>query len=304
MASWSGKSKGGKFGYVFFILLLKYTNIKIVYFFIRLVAFYFLIVSNKNPIRYYFEKIHGYGKLKTIVSIYQNYYLLGQVLIDKISVLSGYKNPFTYDFEGEEFLRKMAEDKKGGLLIGAHIGNWEIAGQLLKRIDIKVNIVMYEAEHKSIKAIYNKYNIVNNATIIPIKDDFSHLFKIKNAFEKHELVVMHGDRFLDNTKTITINFMNKPAKFPVGPFYLASKYKVPISYVYALKETPTHYHFFASKAKQYPYIANKKDWIKNLNNILQDYVVSLEQIIKKYPLQWFNYYYFWNEKIKNKLENQ
>ncbi len=295
MTSWSGKSRGGKFGYRFFISLLKYTNIKVTYFFIKFVALYFLIVSDKTSSKFYFKKILGYNRLKTLLGIYKNYCLLGQVLIDKISVLSGLEKTFTFDFEGESFLRQMVQKKKGGLLIGAHMGNWEVAGQLLKRLDIKINIVMYEAEQKKIKELLENNMVKNDANIISIKDDFSHLFKIKEAFNNNEMVVMHGDRFLLGTNTITMNFMNKSAQFPTGPLYLASKNNVPVSYVYALKKSATHYHFYATKGKVYPYPAKIKNRKQELTNMVQDYINSLESIIKKYPLQWFNYYPFWEE---------
>ena len=53
-------------------------------------------------------------------------------------------------------LHAMSEEGKGGVLIGAHMGNWEIAGQLLERIKTPVNIVMLEAEHERIKRILDE----------------------------------------------------------------------------------------------------------------------------------------------------
>lgn len=298
MTIWSGKSRGGKIGYQFFISLLKYTNIKVAYFFLRFVALYFLIVSDKTSSKFYFNTVFGYNKLKTLISIYKNYCLLGEVLIDKIVVLAGFKGKFTFDFEGEKNLRRMVQDKKGGLLIGAHMGNWEVAGQLLERLDARINIVMYEAEHKKIKELLNSKMKKNNTNIITIKDDFSHLFNIRRAFDRNEIVVMHGDRFLPETNTVIVEFLNKPAQFPTGPLYLASKNNVPVSFVYTLKDSATHYHFYATKGKVYPYPSKIKTRKQEMENMVRDYVTSLESIIKKYPLQWFNYHPFWEEEKK------
>ena len=77
MSGWSGKSKGGALGYRFFILLIRNTSIRFTYFFIRIVAFYYLIFSSKNAMRFYFREIHEFGKWKTVKSIYSNYCLLG-----------------------------------------------------------------------------------------------------------------------------------------------------------------------------------------------------------------------------------
>ncbi len=300
MSEWTGKSRGGALGYKIFIFLIKYTHIRIAYFFLKFVAVYFFFFSNKTSLIFYFRKIHGYGQLKTYLSIYKNYCLLGEILIDKIALLSGVAKCFTFDFDGEENLRQIVSGGRGGLLVGAHMGNWEVAGQLLERIDTRINLVMYEAEHEQIKAILDDVLIKKNLNVIPIKDDFTHLFKLAEAFENKEIVVMHGDRFLPGTSTLFLNFMNHQAQFPTGPVYLAAKHQVPVSFVYTLKERLNHYHFFATPAKVYPYPANLKTRKQLITVMVEEYVKATEVIVKKYPTQWFNYYPFWEEeKIKS-----
>ncbi len=63
---------------------------------------------------------------------------------------------------------------------------------------------------------------------------------------------MHADRFLEGNKTITANFLNKPALFPAGPFLLARTFQVPVSFVFAMKDRSFDYHFYASPPKIYP----------------------------------------------------
>ena len=125
---WSGKSKGGALGYRFFIVLIKHTSIKVTYFFIRIVALYYLIFTAKSASRFFFSTILGYSRCRTVSAIYRNYCLLGEVLVDKVAMFSGSKTGFTFDFDGEEHLRAMSSEGMGGILIGAHMGNWEIAG--------------------------------------------------------------------------------------------------------------------------------------------------------------------------------
>jgi predicted LPLAT superfamily acyltransferase len=182
---------------------------------------------------------------------------------------------------------------KGGFLIGAHIGNWEIAGQFLERIETKVHIVMLEAEHEKIKNLLESVMTKKKIDIITIQDDFSHLFAIKDALFKNELVAIHGDRFLPGAKTLEEKFLGKPALFPAGPFYLAIKYKKPVTFVSAVKETDTHYHFYATKPKLYQSETNDTSRNLQLQIILKDYISEIEKILKKHPEQWFNYYYFW-----------
>lgn len=76
----------------------------------------------------------------------------------------------------------------------------------------------------------------------------------------------------------------------MGPFLLAAKFKVPVSFVFAVKESKLHYHFFASEVKDYT--AANKDAV--MQEMLNEYAAEMEKKLKQYPEQWFNYYNFWH----------
>ena len=68
-------------------------------------------------------------------------------------MMSSKKKAFTYTFNNEKVLREMSNNQKGGILISAHLGNWENAGNLIhQRITSTINIVMLDAEVKKIKS--------------------------------------------------------------------------------------------------------------------------------------------------------
>jgi predicted LPLAT superfamily acyltransferase len=294
MATWEGKTRGGTAGYRFFIFLLKYPGLKFSYFFLRFVVLYYVFFASKarNPIFYYFNTILGFSWLKSVRYLFKNFYRLGQVLLDKVALLAGFSNKFTFNFEGEEYLHQMANDG-GGFLIGAHIGNWEIAGQLLDRIDTKVHILMLEAEHARIKLLLDSVMTKKTMHIISIKDDFSHLIEIREALNNNEIIAMHGDRFIEGSPTITGELLGRSATFPYGPFFMPVKYKKAVTFVSAAKETDTHYHFYATKPMIYRAGRDSQEVEEKVNNMLGDYTKEMERILDQYPEQWFNYYYFW-----------
>ncbi len=296
MSSWKGKTRGGLTGYRIFLFLLQNININAAYLLLYFVASYYVIFARKarKPMYYYFNNIIGFGILKSIYYLYLNNLTFGKVIIDKVVMMAGIQNKFTFEFEGEQHLHQMGNNN-GGLIIGAHVGNWEIAGHLLDRINKPVHIVMLDAEHKKIKNLLDNVMTQKKMNVIPIKDDMSHLFQIKEALIANEIVAIHGDRFLPGSKTMSINFLGKDAQFPTGPFYIAMKYNKPVTFVSAVKENNKHYHLKATSPKIY---LNSKSLI-NRNKILQkmitDYTQELELTLNKYPEQWFNYYYFWNK---------
>ncbi len=292
MSSWDGKTRGGLTGYRIFVYILKTFGLGPAYFLLRFVSFHYFLFSresNRN-IYFYFRKMLGYGTWRARISVYRNYYKLGQVLIDKIAVMSGLGKRFTYDWDGEEHLRNMTE---GGLLVSAHIGSWEIAGNFLHRVNTRFNIVMYDEEHQKIKTYLEEVMTEKNLHVIPIKDDLSHVMAIKKALENKELIAIHADRFVEGSKTLKHPFLGREALFPEGPFYLAARFGAPVSFVFAVKESRKHYHFFASEAKTYKTSNPRSIREEDLRPMIKDYICRMEKIIEGYPLQWFNYHKFW-----------
>jgi predicted LPLAT superfamily acyltransferase len=291
MPSWEGKSKATPLGYRIFVGVLKTFGIRPAYGLLRLVALYYVFFSassTKNLYSFFRHRL-GRGKWSSIAAIYQNYYWFGQTLIDKVVVQSGMPVPFEFEFEGEQHLRKMVTDGKGGLLLSAHIGNWEIAGHLLKRLNTTINIVMYDGEQQQIKAYLQQVTGARNTQLILIKEDLSHIFAISEALGKNELVCIHADRFMEGNKTLRTSFLQSAANFPAGPFILASRFNVPVSFVFACKENSRQYHFFASE----PARVDELPKTEKMQYYLQAFAKEMELKTKRYPEQWFNYYDFW-----------
>jgi predicted LPLAT superfamily acyltransferase len=93
-------------------------------------------------------------------------------------------------------------------------------------------------------------------------------------------------------------FLGREAEFPAGPFYLAMTHNVPVSFVFAMKESRKHYHFHASEPKSYHAAASGKQKKEVLAEIIGNFAGEMESMVRTYPLQWFNYYDFW-EKTKS-----
>jgi len=291
MSSWKGKSRGTPLGYRIFVWVIRTFGIKAAYLLLRIVTAYFFFTSAKasKALYHLYHRKLGYNRTRSVFKIYRNYFLLGQTLIDKVAVMSGINNPFTFHFDGEENLREINRLNKGGILLSAHIGNWDIAGHLFKRLESKINIVLYDGEHEQIKKYLQGVTGRPVVNIIVIKNDLSHIYAISEAFQKNELVCMHADRFIEGNKTMQVDFLGEKARFPMGPFLLAAKFRVPVSFVFAVKEKPLHYHLFSSPAADYSVYPKEEVMQKMLN----DFSAAMEEKTKRYPEQWFNYFPFW-----------
>ncbi|MFO7829832.1 MAG: acyltransferase [Bacteroidales bacterium] len=297
MPSWKGQSRGNVLGYKIFVFTLKHLGLSFAYFILRFVTFYYFLfsTSSSKPLYFYFRKIIRYSRLKSVISIYRNYYVFGQVLLDKIAILGGLKEKFTYNFDGEHHLREMAKNNTGGIIVNAHVGNFEIAGQLLERLQTRINVLMLDAEHQQIKKYLSNVLVNKDVKIIPLQNNYSHILPISEALINKELIAMAGDRYIEQSKVFKVNFMGQKALFPGGPFYLAARFGVPVTFAFAMKETKNHYHFYATEPQFVKRYKNPEEQEKEIKSFVEKYALEFERILKIYPLQWFNYYQFWEK---------
>ncbi|WP_347051568.1 lipid A biosynthesis acyltransferase [Flavobacterium olei] len=289
MSQWDGKSKGTVLGYKIFVFLIQKAGVKSAYVLLYFVAsYYFLFLKKSNKaISYYFKERLKYSRFKSKKMVFKSYYTFGQTIIDKISISAGMRNKFTYEFDGIETLKQLLADKKGGVLISAHVGNFEIAEHFLGDIDLnfQINLVTTDLEHSAIKNYLESVTQKATVKFIIIKEDLSHIFEINAALANNELVCFTGDRYFEGSKFLTENLLGKEAKFPAGPFLIASRLRVPVVFVYVMKEPNLHYHLYAREAE----VKHRDE-----KGLLKEYVKSVETILQKYPLQWFNYFDFWS----------
>lgn len=258
------------------------------YFVLLFVAAYFIIFSfnSTRSTWYFFRKRLKYSAFGAAFQVYRSYFTFGRIQLDRMAIASGLKHKYTFEFDGIQYIRELLKKKKGGILLTAHIGNFNLAKHFFDDKNISVNLVLTDLEHKQIKSYLESVTGKSRIRTIVVKDDFTHIFKINEALKNNELLVFAADRYLEHTKTYTHSFLGKPVQFPMGPFKLAARNSIPVLFVHIMREKNFHYHFYAR-----PYQGQEN----SVNEILKAYLENLEEMVKKYPHQWYNYYDYWND---------
>jgi len=290
MAQWEGKSRGTVLGYRIFVFCMKNFGLGSAYFILYFVALYFCFFAKDSTKSnyYYFRKRLKYSKSKSFLSVYKSYLVFGKTIIDKIAISSGLETKFTFEHDGGELITDTLKQKKGSILISAHVGNFEIANHFFSELDenTSISLLTTDIEHTAIKKYLESVTNKASINLIIIKEDLSHIFEINAALARNEIVCITGDRYIEGSKYLIQDLLGKKAKFPSGPFILASRLNVPVLFVYVMKETKTHYHLYSRKSK-----AKHRD----AQALLVEYTESLMWMLEKYPNQWFNYFDFWEE---------
>lgn len=290
MAIWKGQSRGTVLGYKIFIFFIRHLGLKSAYALLVFVAGYYLVFSyetTRNSFAFFRKRLE-YSSLKSFVNVYKSYFKLGQSLIDRVAISSGLRDKFTFEFDGVENIKNLLHEGKGGVMFTAHLGNFNIAKYFFEELDDdhKINMVVTDLEHAEIKKYMDSVTKKSNLKFIELQEDMTHIFQINEVLANNEIIVFAADRYAEGTKYLEAEFFGKPAKFYYGPYRIAARKKLPVVFAYIMKEPNLHYHFYARPCKNIGL---------NTQELLETYLLSLEEMVKKYPNQWFNFHDYWED---------
>lgn len=288
--SWVGTTYGNGWMHKWLIRFLKVIDVRFLYAF----AFVFIVpptmvVNNKarKVIYQFYRERFGYGRFKSCWMTYRNHCLFSQVVIDKFAMYAGKK--FKITVNGYDEFKFLSEQTSGFVQLSSHIGNYEIAGYSLVAKDKRFNALVFGGEKASVMANRSRLFNNNNIRMIPMMPDMSHLFVIDKALSDGEILSMPADRVFGSQKSFSIDFLGKKAKFPQGPFLVSAMRGVPMLFVSVMKTAAKKYHICVRKidceqAKNIRLVAT---------GLANRYVELLEETVRKYPAQWYNYFDFW-----------
>ena len=113
--------------------------------------------------------------------------------------------------------------------------------------------------------------------------------EIDNALTHGEVVSIPADRVWGSQKSIQLPFLGHEARFPMGPFSVATMRGLDVVCVNVMK-TSTRGYLILVTPLDYDKEAPRREQTRQL---AEAYVSVLEGTVRRYPTQWYNYFDFW-----------
>ncbi|MCO5051364.1 MAG: lysophospholipid acyltransferase family protein [Verrucomicrobiae bacterium] len=292
--SGTGRLRGGPTGIAFFIKLIRWFGPTVAYGFAIPPALYFSFASPDVPATMDFHR-RLMGPLpwwKRRWYVFKHFFAFGRAIIDRTAILAGNTRHFSFDFDGEHHLREAAAQGHGVLLLTAHVGNWEVAGQLLSRIGLPVSVTGFDREMPAIRAMLNRAQAEQKFQLIPLTGTATDAIPLVAALRRGEVVAMLGDRAYGGP-TATVPFLGGMASLPVGAYVLAAIANAPAVQVFSLREAGGHYQFYGFPALN-PYRPPHHERDAYLKKCAAQFAANLESVVRRDPFQWYNFYPFWD----------
>jgi len=287
---WKTKTRGGRAGNSFFVVLIRCGGMWLAPFFLFWVALYFLIAAPEAR-RNSFDLARRLGRPKLWFA-FRHFYTFGMLLLDKIAILGANQgDKYQIEFIGEEHIRDALKAGKGAVLLTAHLGNWEAMGHLLTRLDSPFCMVMYDAIDERLRETIENMARDRSFRILYTDGSPSSAAAILSALRGGELVGMMGDRILAGD-TVEVPLLGSPARFPIGAYVVCAAAHAPLIHVFAVRDGWRRYTFHGLPAGTLGY-TDRKNKRADLHRWASEFASRLEEFLSKHPHQWGNFFPFW-----------
>lgn len=248
-----------------------------------------------SKVRKYSQKYQSvleiYSKANNIkferFSSYKHLMVYAECLLDKVIAFSGEKLNITF-VENKDWLKFtdiVHSSNKGAFLICSHHGNIEALPSIVYKFDGNVTKTIHAFMKVSQSPVFHKFVEQNtHAAKVQIHAteniDMYTGMEISDLIDSGEIVMMAGDRAYNSN--INVKLLNRSCYFPRGVFKLAVLTEAPVFFVSCIK-------------KDNQYVVEIKKGSGTETELAQQFAKFLEQKIIESPINWFNFYDFFNE---------
>jgi len=264
--------------------------------FLYLVALYYVIVRGpvRRASRDYLRRV---GQPATLRNVVRHLHTFARVSLDRLFFFTGRWEPFCVEQRNHELLVQAAATGRGVLLLGAHLGSFEVMRSRARQFDVPINAVADYSNAERVNRVARSLAPDVETRLISLAgDSIAAMLAIRAAIDRGELVAMLGDRpppGKPDARVVVAPFLGADAPFPAGPWLLAHALHCPVYFVAGVFTPPNHYalHFelLADEVR-----LDRKNRGAALAGYVRTYAAMLEAHVRSAPMNWFNFYDFWS----------
>jgi len=188
-----------------------------------------------------------------------------------------------------EYLNQVLQKGKGGIIVSAHVGNWEMGGAVLSMSGIPLSVVALAHKDPQVNALFNAQREVFGSLVI--QTDVA-VRRVVEHLHKNRLVAILADRDFSN-HGIVMDFWGRKTMIPKGAAYFSLKTRVPIIPLFCLRTGDDRFEIIVYPPIEPPHLPDGVIADETAINYIQQYLAIIEDVIRKNPSQWLMFREFW-----------
>jgi predicted LPLAT superfamily acyltransferase len=212
-------------------------------------------------------------------------------ILDAPFFLSRRTANFTVGVSGLEHLEKLVAEGQGCILLGGHLGGFEVLRHVGQGSPVPVRPLMYRRNAGVMTALLERLDPALARAIIPLGEPDS-MLQAREAIERGEIIGILADRAVAGDREVVVPFLGHDAGFPAGPFIVAAMLGAPVLCFRGVCTGPRRYEVrFEPFAER---ITLRRDHrAEDLRAVALRFAQFLEEGCLAHPYQWFNFFSFW-----------
>ncbi|WP_439606990.1 LpxL/LpxP family acyltransferase [Hydrogenophaga sp.] len=260
---------------------------------LRFVALYFVLFSpraRRNG-RAYLER--ALGRRPRWIDGYRHVFSFASTVHDRIYLLNDRFDLFDIEFVGDETVQRALDSAPGGaLLVGAHLGSFEVLRAMAhKHAHTPVAMMMYEDNARKINAILHAINPHAQQDVVALGRPDA-MLKARDRLDAGHLVGLLADRSLAHDATAECMFLGAPARFPLGPWRMAAMLRRPVFFMAGLYLGGNRYQLHFELLADFSTV-ERIHREAAMAQAMQAYADRLGDFCRRAPYNWFNFFDFW-----------
>lgn len=259
--------------------------------------FYFTSPNVRTASRNYLRRISG---LKgSAWQVAKHIFYFSATILDRVYFLTDQFHRFDIKIHGLDHIEAQQASGKGCILLGAHLGSFELLRALAVHNKMPFKILMYQDHNAMITKVFNSLNPDVASSVINLADANA-MLKMNESLVNGEMVGMLGDRYIDSDKRISCHLLNDNVDFPAGPITLATITNVPVIFFCGVYCGKNKYEIYIEKLTDAALLSRseRNDYVTKTTQL---YVEKIEYYLKQHPYNWFNFYDFWHDEYKKTI---
>lgn len=261
----------------------------------RAIAAYYLVFDRRARLasRAWLERVHG--RPASLRAIYHHVSTFAQVTMDRLFFARRALSPFVVHRTGNHYLDMLAREKRGAILLGAHLGSFEAMRASSDRERFPITIVGHFENAQRINAVLERLDPGQASRVVHAgRDPVALALTLRDRLAEGGMVALLADRVGLNDKAVAVPFFGAEARFATGPFLLAAILKCPIYLVFGLYHAPNRYELYCEPfAERLVLPRGSREEV--LTREVARYARRLEAYARQAPDNWFNFFDFWEQ---------
>ncbi len=224
--------------------------------------------------------------------LYRHFFTFAATTLDRVYLVNHRFENFDVEVHGEHTLRRVLAGGKGVLLMGAHLGSFEVIRAIGRRdTDLRVTMVMHQENAQKINAMLAAINPEAVQDIIGL-GHIDSMLRLRERLDEGGAVGMLADRTPGNDTLYPVQILGTDANLPSGPFRIAALLRRPVVFMTGLYLGGNRYAVHFDPLADFSTVSREQRDAA-LEAAITRYAALLDQYCRKAPYNWFNFFDFW-----------